>query len=115
MSVVEVTGQIHVCDVVDVPLGEGIRIECAGLPEPIAVFNDEGEFFALSDACSHGQSSLADGEVIDRQVECALHWGRFDLATGKACALPALLPVRSYPVTVQGEHIFVTVPPEGNL
>ncbi|MGW4370978.1 non-heme iron oxygenase ferredoxin subunit [Nocardia takedensis] len=105
--------RIHVCETGDVPSGEGIRIVHDELPEPIAVFNDDGRFFALSDTCSHGQSSLADGEVADRQVECALHWGRFDLETGRACALPALLPVTSYPVDIDGEQVFVTVTREG--
>ncbi len=105
--------QVYVCNVEDVPLGQGIRIERDELPEPIAVLNDEGQIYALSDVCSHGQSSLADGEVSNCQVECAMHWGRFDLKTGKASALPALLPVRTYPVTVTDERIYVTVPGSG--
>lgn len=113
MSPVSLTTQVHVCNVEDVPLGEGIRIEQDELPEPIAVFNDEGRFYALSDTCSHGQSSLADGEVGNCQVECAMHWGRFDLKSGKASALPALLPVQAYPITVTGERIYVTVPGGG--
>lgn len=113
MSSVVVTTQVHVCDTADVPIGEGIRIARAGLPEPIAVFNDDGQFHALSDTCSHGQSSLAEGEVMNGQVECAMHWGRFDLETGKACALPALFPVTSYKVTVKAGRIYVTVPAAG--
>lgn len=105
--------QIYVCNVQDVPAGGGIRIERDELPEPIAVFNDDGQYYALSDTCSHGQSSLAESEVVDRQVECAMHWGRFDLKTGKACALPALLPVRTYSVTVADERVYVTVPDQG--
>ena len=113
MSAVSLMTQVHVCDVQDVPRGEGIRVERDGLPEPIAVFNDDGRFYALSDTCSHGQSSLAEGDVRDCQVECAMHWGRFDLKSGKACGLPAVLPVQAYPVTVTGGRIYVTVPGGG--
>jgi 3-phenylpropionate/trans-cinnamate dioxygenase ferredoxin subunit len=110
VSTVSLMTQIDACGVEDVPLGQGIRIERDGLPEPIAVFNNEGQFYALGDTCSHGQSSLAEGEVSDCQVECAMHWGRFDLKTGKACGLPALLPVKSYQVTVTDGRVYVTVP-----
>jgi 3-phenylpropionate/trans-cinnamate dioxygenase ferredoxin component len=113
VSTVSVMTQVDVCGVDDVPLGQGIRIEQGELPEPIAVFNDGGQFYALGDTCSHGQSSLAEGEVGDCQVECAMHWGRFDLKTGQACGLPALLPVKSYPVTVTGGRVYVTVPERG--
>lgn len=113
MSSVSLTTRVHVCDVGDVPPGEGIRIQRDELPEPIAVFNDAGQFYALSDTCSHGESSLAEGEVRGRQVECAMHWGRFDLETGEACALPALLPVNTYPITVDSGRIYVTVPAAG--
>lgn len=110
----ELLTPLHVCDKDDIPSGEGIRIVRDDLPEPIAVFNDEGEFFALSDTCSHGQASLAEGEVSNREIECPLHWGRFKLETGKACALPALLPVTSYPVTVDGNRVLVSIPTEGD-
>jgi 3-phenylpropionate/trans-cinnamate dioxygenase ferredoxin component len=113
VSTVSVMTQVDVCGVDDVPPGQGIRIERHELPEPIAVFSDGGQFYALSDTCSHGQSSLAEGEVSDCQVECAMHWGRFDLRTGKACGLPAMLPVTAYRVTVTGGRVYVTVPERG--
>lgn len=96
-----------VCNVADVPVGGGVRFVLPEFSEPVAVFNDSGRFYALSDTCSHADASLADGEVADCQVECPLHWGRFDLATGKAVALPALLPVRVYPVSVVDGWIYV--------
>ena len=113
MSTVSVMTQVDVCGVDDIPPGQGIRIERDELPEPIAVISEGGQFYALSDTCSHGQSSLAEGEVSDCQVECAMHWGRFDLKTGKATGLPAILPVKSYRVTVTGGRVYVTVPERG--
>ncbi|GAB3364484.1 bifunctional 3-phenylpropionate/cinnamic acid dioxygenase ferredoxin subunit [Modestobacter lapidis] len=106
-------GQVYMCAVEDVPVGEGIRIELPDLPEPVAVFNDEGRFYALSDTCSHATASLAEGEVKDCQVECPLHWARFDLATGKPRSLPALFPVQTYEVTVTNGNVYVSVPTIG--
>jgi nitrite reductase/ring-hydroxylating ferredoxin subunit len=113
MTPVSSMTQIRVCTVDDVPAGEGIRVELDALPEPIAVFNDEGRFYALSDMCSHAEASLAEGEVANCQVECPLHWGRFDLATGRARALPALMPVKAYQVTLSGDEVYVNLPTVG--
>lgn len=115
MSVMSSMSAVYVCAAADVPVGEGIRVEVEGLPEPVAVFNDAGRFYALSDTCSHAEASLADGEVKDCQVECPLHWARFDLVTGRPRSLPALLPVRAYPVTVTEGNVYVSVPTAGEV
>ncbi|MCW2722508.1 MAG: Rieske (2Fe-2S) domain protein [Pseudonocardia sp.] len=113
MTAMSSSVQVRVCAVRDVPAGEGIRIERPELPEPIAVFNDGGRLFALSDMCSHADASLADGEVTDCQVECPMHFARFDLVTGRPRSLPALLPVRTYEVTVHDGDVHVTLPEGG--
>ncbi len=55
----------------------------------IAIFNVEGEYFAIDDMCSHAEASLAEGEVFDCKIECPLHGAEFDLKTGEAVTLPA--------------------------
>ena len=55
----------------------------------IAVFNVEGEFFAIDDRCSHADESLSEGEVYDCKVECPAHGAEFDLKTGEALTQPA--------------------------
>lgn len=106
------TTDVCLCAVEDVRSGEGLRIDVPGLPEPVAVFNDGGRFYALSDMCSHAEASLADGDVADCQVECPMHFARFDLVTGRPRSLPALFPVRAYAVTVTDGKVYVTVPTE---
>ena len=39
----------------------------------IAIFNVEGEYFAIDDMCSHAEASLAEGEVFDCKIECLYH------------------------------------------
>ena len=68
--------------------------------EEIALFNVDGEFFATSDICSHEEASLSDGELFDHVVECPLHGARFDVRTGKPLSLPAVYPVKTFPVRV---------------
>ena len=100
---------IYVCDMADVADGEGLRIESPDLPEAVAVFHVDGKYFATSDTCSHAEASLSEGFVENCQVECPLHFARFDLGTGKARSLPAMFPVKTYPLSITGGRIFLTL------
>ncbi len=73
----------------------------------IALFNYEGEYYALDDMCSHAEASLSEGDVYDCKVECPLHGAEFDLKTGDAVTLPATKPVTKYKVNVEDDYIFL--------
>ena len=101
-----------VCLTSDVEAGGALRVELdgpAGLVEIAVVRDEDGEFHAISDICSHGQVSLSDGEVDGRTIECWLHGSTFDLRTGEPLALPAIRPVPVYPLTIDGERVLVDV------
>ena len=73
----------------------------------IALFNYEGEYYALDDMCSHSEASLSEGDVYDCKVECPLHGAEFDLKTGDAVTLPATKSVTKYKVNVEDDYIFL--------
>jgi 3-phenylpropionate/trans-cinnamate dioxygenase ferredoxin subunit len=75
----------------------------------IALFNVEGAIYAIDDGCPHAGSSLLSGVLSGRTVQCRAHGLRFDLLTG---CMPgaANFGVRTYPVEVCGERIFLTIP-----
>jgi nitrite reductase/ring-hydroxylating ferredoxin subunit len=98
---------IYLCDTADLVEGEGLRIEAPDLPEAIAVFHADGKYFALNDTCSHAEASLSEGYVEDCKVECPLHFARFDLDTGRPCSLPAIFPVKRYPLTITDGRIYI--------
>jgi len=77
--------------------------------EEIVIARWGDEFFALEDNCSHQDFPLSDGGVEDGQIECVFHGARFDLRTGKATQLPAIKGVRTFPVRVEGDDIFVAL------
>lgn len=78
---------------------------------PIAIFNINGEFYAIGDTCTHEEFSLSEGEVFeDATVECALHGARFDLRTGEALSLPATGSAGSYEVWIEDGTIKLDVP-----
>jgi 3-phenylpropionate/trans-cinnamate dioxygenase ferredoxin subunit len=98
--------KVAACPVDQLPPGEAFRIEAA---VPIAVFNADGELYAIDDTCTHQDASLADGWLEGCVVECPLHASCFDLRTGKVSGPPAKLPVRTHEVTVENGVVYVHV------
>jgi 3-phenylpropionate/trans-cinnamate dioxygenase ferredoxin subunit len=97
----------EVCAVTDLTEGEPRKAEVNGTT--IAVVLTDGEVYAINDTCSHGQVSLAEGEVEGGLLECWLHGSQFDLRTGAPVSLPATDPVPVYPVKVEDGTVFVQV------
>jgi 3-phenylpropionate/trans-cinnamate dioxygenase ferredoxin component len=103
---------IRACPLASLPPGEALRIEAA---VPIAVFNVDGELFAVDDTCTHQDASLADGWVEGYTVECPLHASCFDLRTGNPTGPPARIPVNTYPVLVDRGVIHVDASPAAEI
>ena len=76
---------------------------------PVALFNVNGEFFAIEDVCTHDGGPLAEGELNGDQIECPRHGARFNVCTGAVLCMPAIEPVECYEVKVEGDGIFVCV------
>ena len=98
---------VRVATVGEIEPGRAKRVEVG--EEAIAVFNLDGEYYAIGDTCSHEEASLSEGDVFGDCVECPLHGAEFDITTGKNLTLPAVSPVPSYPVKLEGDAILVGV------
>jgi len=85
--------------------GKTKRIEKNG--ESICVARIGAEVFAISDTCSHSEASLSEGDILGFKIECWLHGAEFDVRTGEALTPPAVAPVKSYPVTIDGDSVTV--------
>jgi 3-phenylpropionate/trans-cinnamate dioxygenase ferredoxin component len=92
------TDWIRVAPAADIKPGDYASVEVDG--SFVAVYNVDGEFFAIDDVCTHDGGGLAGGEVQDHQVICPRHGARFCLRTGRALTPPAYEPVRSHPTRV---------------
>ena len=93
----------------DLPPGESLLVELDGIR--IAVFNLDGEFYAIEDVCTHDGGPLVEGQILDGgQVECPRHGARFDIRTGEALSMPAFEPTPSYEVQVEDGDIYVEKP-----
>ena len=81
------------------------RIEIAG--EAVLLCNAEGTIYAIEDNCTHDGGELDQGHLDGCRIMCPRHGALFDVRTGAALTLPAVVPVRTYPVRVEGDDIFV--------
>ena len=78
----------------------------------IVVCNIAGEYFAVSDICSHddGELVLGEGKLIENcQLECPRHGARFDVKTGLAKRMPAVAPIKTYKVKVLNDELEIEI------
>jgi 3-phenylpropionate/trans-cinnamate dioxygenase ferredoxin subunit len=93
----------------EVPEGGAVCAFVEGVP--VAVFNSGGRFYAIGDTCTHEETSLSEGELVDEYtVECPLHGATFDIRTGQALSLPATGSAGSYEVRVREGVVEVRAP-----
>jgi 3-phenylpropionate/trans-cinnamate dioxygenase ferredoxin component len=102
--------KVQAAKVGDIPENGSIRIT-EGVPEPIALFKLPSGFYAISDTCTHAESSLSEGfvDVDEQEIECDLHGARFHIPTGEVRAFPATQPVNIYPTTVEDDTVVIEV------
>ncbi len=89
----------------DVKPGQMTSFEVNG--KRILIANWEGTYFATEDLCTHDSGTLSDGELVDGEIECPRHGGRFDVRTGAVTALPPMFPIKTFPVHLEGDQIMV--------
>lgn len=73
----------------------------------VLLCNVAGEIYAIEDLCTHDGGALDQGELEGACIECPRHGARFDVRTGAALTLPAIVPVQTYNVRIDGDEIFV--------
>ena len=96
------------CKVGDLAPGSVRKVERPDGPA-LAVYNVDGSFYATDDCCTHGLSSLSEGQLDGELIECALHFGGFDVRTGKAVLAPCSIDLKTYPVEVRGEDVVALI------
>ncbi len=87
--------------------GEGRVVEVEG--RELALFNVDGVYHCIENACPHRGGPLGEGDLEGRVVSCPWHAWRWDVTTGANTNNPAVR-VTAYPVTVEGGAVFVELP-----
>lgn len=98
-------GFVTVARVGEIPEGgvKVVRLE----DQAVAVFHVDGKYYAMDDVCTHDGGPLAEGPLEGGVVECPRHGAKFDVRTGAVLSLPAITPVPTYTVRIEGDEIKV--------
>jgi 3-phenylpropionate/trans-cinnamate dioxygenase ferredoxin subunit len=89
----------------------GMRVLVESADLSLALFNVDGQFYAIDDSCPHQGASLCGGKLAGKVIQCCAHGLRFDLASGYLLNSTAL-KVACYPVEAEGDQVFIVIAPE---
>jgi nitrite reductase/ring-hydroxylating ferredoxin subunit len=96
---------VKVANTNEIEPGQARLVDVKG--KQIALFNVDGQFFALDNTCTHRGGPLAEGEVLGHEVTCPWHGATFDVRTGEVVGPPAERAVVRYGVRVTETDIEV--------
>jgi nitrite reductase (NADH) small subunit len=91
-----------IADIESLPPGTGRTVQVRG--REFAVYNCDGQFFAIDDLCPHKGAQLGAGTLDNDTVFCPLHGWGFDVKTGRCISNPEK-GVRTYPVRVRNGEV----------
>ena len=94
-----------VAKVSDIPEGEVESFFIDG--DAIAICSVEGNFYAFRDECTHQCFTLSDGDLDGERITCCYHGAEFNVRTGEVLCLPAVEPLETYPVKIDGDDILI--------
>ena len=97
---------IKVCQVSEIPEGEGFKIDIDGFPS-LAAYRIGDDVYVSDDLCTHGEASLSEGELEEFLIICPFHEGSFDVRTGKPVAAPCTQPIKVYETVVENDDVFI--------
>jgi 3-phenylpropionate/trans-cinnamate dioxygenase ferredoxin component len=101
---------LEIAPVSEFPNGERLFIEVEG--KSIVIFNIADQYFAIADICTHDDGPLGDGDIEGYNIVCPRHGGEFDVRTGQAVQMPAVVDIPAYPVRVVDGMIQLGIPRE---
>jgi 3-phenylpropionate/trans-cinnamate dioxygenase ferredoxin subunit len=96
---------VNVSKLSDLPEGSVRIVQIHG--QRIALCRLAGSCYAIADLCTHDNGPLGEGMLVGEEIECPRHGARFNVKTGEPVTLPAVLPVQTFPVKVEGEEVWV--------
>lgn len=99
---------VEIAPVSELPSGERLFVDLGD--KPVVLFNIAGQIFAIGDICTHDDGPLGDGVLEGFNVVCPRHGAEFDVRTGQAIQMPAVVDIPAYPVVIRDGIIFIGIP-----
>jgi nitrite reductase/ring-hydroxylating ferredoxin subunit len=101
------TEVIRVASLDDVPPGSAKELTAGG--RIVALYNVDGELYALDGVCPHAGGPLGQGNLDGCVVTCPWHGWQFDVTTGENC-LNSNMQHPRFVVKVENGDVFVEIP-----
>jgi 3-phenylpropionate/trans-cinnamate dioxygenase ferredoxin component len=90
-----------------IPPGTAKKVVVEGVE--VLLCNCEGEIYAVEDVCTHDGGPLDQGQLMGCKIMCPRHGAIFDVTTGAALTMPAIIPLPTYAVRLEGDDVYVDV------
>jgi 3-phenylpropionate/trans-cinnamate dioxygenase ferredoxin component len=88
-----------------IPVGSAKSFPIDGID--LLICNVGGSFYGVEDVCTHDGAPLDQGRLEGNCVVCPRHGATFDVQTGEALTLPAVIPLMTFPITVDGDDLVI--------
>ena len=90
-----------------IPPGTAQKVVVDGVE--VLLCNYDGEIYAVEDVCTHDGGPLDQGQLMGNKIMCPRHGAIFDVTTGAALTMPAIIPLPTYTVRIEGDDVYVEV------
>ncbi len=91
----------------EIPPGTTRAVRADGID--VLLCNVDGSIYAIEDVCTHDGNPLDQGPLEGHCVVCPRHGATFDVRTGEAVTLPAVVPVMTFNVSTERGDVYVDV------
>jgi 3-phenylpropionate/trans-cinnamate dioxygenase ferredoxin subunit len=75
----------------------------------VALCNVDGQIYAVANVCTHDDGPLGEGYLLGDEIECPRHGARFNVRSGTVRGLPAIIPIPTFEVKIEGDDVLVDV------
>lgn len=99
----------EVAQLAEVPIGGILPAVFGG--ESILLCRTTDGVFAVADRCPHAGKPMRNGRIRGQSLVCPVHGARFALIDGTPMSGPARQSVKTFPVRIDGDAVFVTAEP----
>ena len=96
---------VYVCEKDEIDLEDLKRLDQGD--RTFCIYHIDEGFYATDGLCTHESVHLEEGLVMDGEIECPMHQGIFDIKTGKAKSPPACIDLKTFPVKVENNKIYI--------
>lgn len=107
-------GLVYVAKITELGYGKLKRLVVKGHPVMLTLLDkpaEQGHYTvaAYSAICPHALGDLSQGWLAKDEIDCPVHYYRFNIRSGE-CAYPKGGPkLRTYPVTIEGNSVLIKI------